>query len=448
MRKLAGFTGVIFIVFLIFCPCAGSGVLGDINNDGKVDTVEAIYSLQVSAGVYPSVPASCLLNGRGNWTSDIGYVVCDVVTFDEKQYVCKTTHSSTGSLESDSDYWELLVLKGEKGDTGDTGSQGLKGDKGDKGDTGVGTPSGYSILGDTITPPEGYTYSGMTVSVSGWRSRTYMNTGRDYGCSATVNGKIYVIGGYDYVNGTSDVVEEYDPSTDTWTAKQQMLASRQYHACAAVNNKIYIFGGRDSGYSNTKTTYVYDPVANSWTALADMPEVTFTSVAASANGKIYIIGGTMSAGILEYDPATNLWSTTLAQPPTLRDQGPSAIVANGRIYVIGGYLKGAGTNLSTKNESYDPIANAWNTHADIPVASMVNGVVRDGKILVVAIGSLQSRDIYVYDPVGDLWSSGPSMISSRTRPYVGIVNNSLYVIGGISDNAEQFGFEKYVHTKD
>lgn len=445
MKKLLAVCFTVFVFFLHISGACGA-IQGDINNDGRIDTAEAIYSLQVAAGVYPNVPTSCLLSGKGSWAPETGYVACDVVTFDEKQYVCNTSHTSRGALETDASYWDLLTLKGEKGDTGAQGPQGLQGIQGEQGEPGVGTPSGYSILGDTTSAPTGYTYSGLTVLVSGWRTRTYMSVDRGDTCSATVNGKIYVIGGYEFGNSrVSDVIEEYDPATDTWTTKQQMLASRENASCAAANGKVYVFGGRDSSYSGTKTSYVYDPVANSWTALADMPETTYTSVAATANNKIYIVGGTMSAGILEYDPATNIWSSSLTSPPTLRGQGPGAIVANDRLYIIGGYLN-VGLSTTTKNESYDPVSDTWKTHTDMPVSGMANGVVKDGKIYLT-VGS-SSDAVYIYDPVADLWSSGPSLLSTHTRPEVGIVDNSFYVIGGYDNSAEQLGFNKYIHTKD
>ena len=46
------------IVFSIFFFLAGitgtlsAGIVGDINNDGKIDLAEATYALQVTAGVY------------------------------------------------------------------------------------------------------------------------------------------------------------------------------------------------------------------------------------------------------------------------------------------------------------------------------------------------------------------------------------------------------------
>ena len=58
----------------------------------------------------------------------------------------------------------------------------------------------------------------------------------------TVNGKLYVIGGWG--DGKARGVNyEYDPTTDVWTKKSPMPHPAHHAALAAVNGKIYAFGG-------------------------------------------------------------------------------------------------------------------------------------------------------------------------------------------------------------
>ena len=58
----------------------------------------------------------------------------------------------------------------------------------------------------------------------------------------TVNGKLYVMGGWD--NGKARGANyEYDPATDRWTKKSPMPRPAHHAAVAAVNGKIYAFGG-------------------------------------------------------------------------------------------------------------------------------------------------------------------------------------------------------------
>ncbi len=105
----------------IFSPlCVNSAVIGDINQDGKIDLMESIYALQVASGVYPTIEDSCLLTGQGAWGHGVDYNLCDVVTFSEQTYACTDAHtSSAGSIEpSNTEYWTLLSIQGETGPPG------------------------------------------------------------------------------------------------------------------------------------------------------------------------------------------------------------------------------------------------------------------------------------------------------------------------------------------
>src|SRR5262245_21354669 len=78
--------------------------------------------------------------------------------------------------------------------------------------------------------------------------------------AVTVNGKMYVIGGFGYMpfGNPPGLVYEYDPGPDKWT-KKKILPQRVHHQAQAVyNNKIYIFGGCRMGILRT------DEVTNVW----------------------------------------------------------------------------------------------------------------------------------------------------------------------------------------
>lgn len=101
---------------IIFPLSADSAIQGDINNDGRIDTSEAIYALQVASGVYPGVSTSCLLSGKGDWSTNTEYVECDVVFSDGENYVCNTSHTSPATVFGDDiTNWDLLSLKGDIG---------------------------------------------------------------------------------------------------------------------------------------------------------------------------------------------------------------------------------------------------------------------------------------------------------------------------------------------
>jgi hypothetical protein len=67
-----------------------SAIVGDINNDGKIDLSEAIYALQVASGEYPDVSSSCELDGKGTWVST-SFNECDVVSHNDSYFICNIT---------------------------------------------------------------------------------------------------------------------------------------------------------------------------------------------------------------------------------------------------------------------------------------------------------------------------------------------------------------------
>jgi hypothetical protein len=78
--------------------------------------------------------------------------------------------------------------------------------------------------------------------------------------TATVwNGLMFVYGGYTDVEGTevSDLLESYNPNTDTWMTVSNGGTPRAGHTAALHENKLYFWGGYDAdgNYLNTTDTY-------------------------------------------------------------------------------------------------------------------------------------------------------------------------------------------------
>ena len=85
-----------------------------------------------------------------------------------------------------------------------------------------------------------------------------------YALSAdNVNGKIYAIGGWSPATSEFvDIVEEYDPVTNTWTTKASKTYQQGSHCSSVVNGSIYTIGGRlppSSIYNQTNIIEAYGP---------------------------------------------------------------------------------------------------------------------------------------------------------------------------------------------
>lgn len=137
-----------------------------------------------------------------------------------------------------------------------------------------------------------------------WESRSPMPTARNHASIGTVNGKIYILGGRVgsvFVNASAtDVVEEYDPSTDSWgIAKARMPTARSGTAYGTYGGKIYVAGGE---YLNSQVVgafrdiEAYSPATNSWTTLPPLPLPRNAPAGVALGNRFYLISGQMQSG--------------------------------------------------------------------------------------------------------------------------------------------------------
>ena len=216
-------------------------------------------------------------------------------------------------------------------------------------------------------------------AIDSWKALAPMPSKRGSAVAATVNGKIYVIGGAAPHPGSSetalyparphrsvDTVEEYDPKTNTWSQRSSMPTARNHAAVGVVNNKIYVIGGRlGSAFiftaSNTNVVEEYDPATDQWGLVrARMPTERSGGAWAVYKGRIYVAGGEhqdnhlMAAfrALEAYDPATNSWSE-LPMMPMPRHGLAGAVVGN-RLYLASGDIQSAGiTGMRIVTDSHD-----------------------------------------------------------------------------------------------
>ncbi len=207
------------------------------------------------------------------------------------------------------------------------------------------------------------------------------------------NGKIYAIAGsgeYANVSYLNNAVFEYDPALDTWTIKKAMPIKRSGFALAVYQNKIYVIGGSNG------TNQVYDPATGTWENRTSMPTPRTQLEANVVNSKIYVIGGQnefhdpINLDLNQiYDTETDTWSFGTPIPNVVWQAAAGATtgeMAPKRIYVIGG----------------------------LPDKSM--------------IGTNMTQ---VYDPATDTWTIGESMPTARFTLHVAVLNDTLYVMGGL-----------------
>jgi N-acetylneuraminic acid mutarotase len=211
-----------------------------------------------------------------------------------------------------------------------------------------------------------------------WKALAPMRVKRGSVVSATVGGKIYVIGGVTTAPGATNpairpetpqrvlgMVEEYDPEKNTWRDRSNMPTPRNHTAAGVVNGKIYVIGGRIgaafiAASSDLGNVEAYDPATDTWSGpLAKMPTARSGLAAGVYDGRIYIAGGenqdffqhTAYHAFEAYDPATNTWS--ILPPMAIGRHGVAGGVAGNRFYAISGDVQSSGTGVMVSTPSAD-----------------------------------------------------------------------------------------------
>ena len=245
-----------------------------------------------------------------------------------------------------------------------------------------------------------------------------MPTSRAVPATAVVDNKIYVIGGYSGIDRlivnlkNLDVVEMYDPQTDTWVRKQGMSIPRKQFGVGVVAGKIYAIGG-----------YVHP-----------------RDQKPGAPWRIDLVEA--------YDPATDTW-VKRANMPTKRD-GFGVGVVNNHIYAIGGRgwpQVGPGGPFLKIIEEYDPKINRWQTKRMRcqPSGFHFRQLILDGVQSIwlgVSFGRGRTPQylatVDVYNPETDEWSDIPPMPIPLIPFSAAVVNGKIYVFGGKGENRERF----------
>jgi N-acetylneuraminic acid mutarotase len=248
---------------------------------------------------------------------------------------------------------------------------------------------------------------------------------------AVVNGKLYVFGAWGGIGpsgnyGVFNFNEQYDPNSNTWTSLAPKPTVVTDAATAVYEEEIYLFGGYYADEVNENPIFydvveAYDPNTNSWRSVTTMPKALLSCAAAVVNDKAYIIGGyspeenQLTRTVMTFDFQTEQWDVNSYEPlPEDRvhaslNRGITPVI-DGKIFLIGG---GEGDMSefwpSDKVDIYDTVSNTWQIGPSLPLPhDNLVAVVLNGKIYVIggcngtdfmnrAKSEVISMDIYFCD---------------------------------------------------
>jgi N-acetylneuraminic acid mutarotase len=283
--------------------------------------------------------------------------------------------------------------------------------------------------------------SRMNEEQHSWTFGSPMPTSRDEIAATLMNGKIYTVGGI-AKTGFTDVVEIYNPSSNTWGTNISRVPFPIDHAgLDAYNGKLYLVGGfmrihEESPAQATNSLFIYDPLNNKWEVGEPMPTARAALTAKFIDGTLYAIGGATGddKGPVDsneaYNPKTNTW-TKKAPMPIPRHHTTSQVV-DGKLYIIGGREADVPSSMD-RNYMYDPKLNKWVIREPMPTKrGGTASAYLDGGIYVFGgekvVGAFDTNERY--DIKTNKWTQDIPIPTARFGLEAVEFNGKIYVIGG------------------
>ncbi|WP_111766856.1 kelch repeat-containing protein [Nakamurella deserti] len=304
-----------------------------------------------------------------------------------------------------------------------------------------------------------------------WTARAPLPNPRNHLTGATLDGKVYAIGGQYNENentGLQTDVHRYDPATDAWTKVASLPRARSHLVAVVRDGQILALGGTNPGNVASSDVTAYDPASNTWSQLPSLPGGRKTPVVATVGDTVVVSGGSHATATYRGRLAAR-WATGPAMPVALGEvaggvvggslylvgEGNSATLAlnlgtgvwrrdlpvrpfvghhhtaevvNGRLYLFGGLGAGAG-----KVQIFDPVTNRWTLGPDMPFAAgSSSSAVINGRVYVAGgiIGSTTTDRVARFDPATNTWAAMASMPQGRNHAAATTDGSLLYVAGG------------------
>ena len=272
-----------------------------------------------------------------------------------------------------------------------------------------------------------------------WAVKAPMPTARTGVATGVVNGQLYAVGGSLAYEAPRTVNEAYDPSTNTWATKAPAPTSRAMAEAGAIAGKLYVVGGcitSDCRIGTTNVLEIYDPITNTWTTGAPMATARSTFALGVIGGRLYAAGGNgpcppcAAVSTLEiYDPLTNSWSAG-APMPTPRGNQLQGAVAGGKFYVVSTDASLAEVPIL---DAYDPVTNTWALRTPMSIPRVAYGVVEAGGIIYAISGILPTgtptNAVEAYDPATDNWTTVAPISTARYLSEPQSIGGIVYAVG-------------------
>lgn len=326
-------------------------------------------------------------------------------------------HDATATLLADG---RVLIVGGADG--GDGGGVG--------GDPGVGSLSSAEI------------YDPLTNQFSPTGS---MSTPRERASAVLLaDGRVLVVGGYDWNSGSISTSEIYDPDTGQFGNVATMVGGARQSATTTLltSGKVLIAGGVST---NPTSAIIYDPLNNSYSFTGSMATARIGAGAVLLpSGKVLLVGGqkaqfAATSLIESFDPASGTFAIE-GNLSTARANASVSLLPNGRILVAGGYVPppdiNHGGSILRSSELIDGSVTSASTlsHSMTTArADASSSILMNGRILIAggrnASGVLASAEVFS-DALDTFTGAGPLAEARDAAISALLPDGSVLIAGG------------------
>lgn len=228
--------------------------------------------------------------------------------------------------------------------------------------------------------------------------------------AAVLNGELFVFGawGGGKPYGVFNFVEQYNPNTNKWTSKAHMPTTRSSSVAVVYNGEIYVFGGiyanddmADGEEEYRDVVEAYNPSTNTWRAVTTIPDGRQDPAVVVRSNIAYLFGGWSPSAdrvfddVLSYNFTSGAWKVagiTLPAPKVF-SYSHAAPLINDKAYLIGG-IEGTESSyqLSDRVDIYDFVAGAWSRGPALPRATTGHLSLHLGNYIYVIGGIIDEEE--------------------------------------------------------
>ncbi len=273
-----------------------------------------------------------------------------------------------------------------------------------------------------------------------WSVAGQMPVERGQTAAAPAHGRVYLITGSAPGSAATGMLQVFDPGTGTWRDLTPMPDIASHAGAATIDGRIYVVGGfvDNVHVGAMDRVFAYDVAEDAWQSLPPLNVPRGSPGVVVLDGRIHAIGGRDDEGLVEahevYDPVAGRWSAAAPLPLARDHLGIAA--GEGRIHVFGGRTGGSSDNTG-RHDIYDPATDSWSEGDPMPTPRSGGVAFRLGNLLVYAGGECRPGEspptydeVEGYDLEVDGWIPLTPLPDGLHAGAAAVVERSAYVMGG------------------